>query len=250
MKIRCSQIGQIMTNPQTKKDKDAGNLGATVKSFCITLLAQKYGREQDITNKYLEKGKSVEDDSITLFSKFTGTFYDKNETRFDNDYLTGEPDIIHNGAVYDIKSCWDLVTFTKHMYSTLDKHHEMQLQGYMDLTGCKKAYVVYCLTNATATLISDEKSRAFYKYGNTDSEEYIEDCKQIERNMIYDLPQFLKDNPGFDLDSDPETWDYDIDYKKRVHIKEVNYDPELIGRIYERVERVREYVKEIDFLNA
>jgi len=244
MKIRCSALGKIMTNPRTKADREAGLLSDTTKSYCLELLAQKYGRYKDINSKYLEKGLAVEEDSITLLSLLTNTLYLKNEDNLQNEFITGTPDIVKDGTVHDIKSSWSLESFLKAKYSKLDKGYELQLQGYMALTGCKQAKLHYCLVNATATLIDDEKRRLFYQYGDTDNPKYINDCQQVERNMIYDLPKFMKDNPNYDLAS--TNWSYDIPAEKRLHTIDIDYNFELMESVYERVKKVNEYLSEID----
>jgi len=245
MKIRCSQIGKIMTDPKTKADKEAGKLSETTKSYCLELLAEKYGRKKDITSKYLEKGIAVEESSITLLSLLTKKMYRKNAERFSNDYLTGTPDLVVQGELLDdIKSSWDLNTFLKAKHSPINKMYYYQLQGYMALTGAKVANLRYCLVNATPSLIDDEKKRLFYALGTNESDEYKEGAKQIERNLIYDMAEFIRINPWYDLDS--TDWDYDLPAEKRLHTITVYYDPQLIDDIYQRVERIRDYMETIN----
>ncbi len=277
MKIRCSSIGKIMTggngitekqlitlNTLKAKEKRTDKqqetlqelinkrdtpppLSETTKKYCLELYAESLGRRRDIQSKYLSKGIAVEDDSITLLSMLTNKFYTKNTKRYNNAFITGEPDLVPDqDELDDIKSSWDLVTFLNvRQNPTPDPNYYGQLQGYMELTGRKRANLRYCLVNATPTLIDDEKRRLFYQCGDTESQYYKDGCKQIERNMIFDLPLFMKQNPYYDLSV--TDWSHDIPMQSRLHTITIDYDPEYIKKVYARVERVREFIKESAF---
>ena len=63
MKIRCSSLPKIMTNPRTKSEV----LSETAKSEMIKIAKEDfYGYSVQMTNKYVEKGIEVEDKSIEL----------------------------------------------------------------------------------------------------------------------------------------------------------------------------------------
>src|SRR5687768_9189256 len=112
--IRCSSLGKLMTEPKSAADKKAGNLGATAKKHLIEVYVNKvYGRQKDISTKYMEKGLAVEEDSITLYSRITKRMFKKNKERLRNAYIEGEPDIFLGPSiqkaelVVDTKSSWD-----------------------------------------------------------------------------------------------------------------------------------------------
>ena len=51
-KIRCSGIAQIMSSPRNKKDKEAGLLSQTSKTYCEEWLKEQiYGVKKSIDNK-------------------------------------------------------------------------------------------------------------------------------------------------------------------------------------------------------
>ena len=71
--------------PELEKVKDLVKLSETTKTHLIDkFVSYKYGRNTDIKNKYITKGLEVEEDSITLFSQYSKTFYRKNEERLTN----------------------------------------------------------------------------------------------------------------------------------------------------------------------
>jgi hypothetical protein len=105
-KIRCSAIGQIMTNSKAKNE----TLSQTAKTYLeMWAKEQVYGRRQEIKSKYLDKGNQVEQKGIEFINKhlFPNDFMLKNDIHFDNDYMTGTPDVIMQDLIIDIKSSWD-----------------------------------------------------------------------------------------------------------------------------------------------
>lgn len=152
-KIRCSAISLIMTEPRSKSE--------ALSQTCISYLEQwvkeqLYNTKKQINSKYLTKGNEVEIEAIEYYAEVKDLgFVLKNQDYFENDFITGTPDLITNGVVYDFKSSWDCFTFP--LFETkVDKNYEAQLQGYMDLTGLKKAKLVYTLQNTPDQLQWDE----------------------------------------------------------------------------------------------
>ena len=107
--IRCSSIGNIMTEPKEKAAKDAGELSKTAKTHLKNVYIQeKYGREKDIVTKQMQKGIEVEEESITLLSRFQKKMLVKNEERLNNDYITGLPDIYEGESIRNADSITDI----------------------------------------------------------------------------------------------------------------------------------------------
>ncbi len=57
-------------------------------------IQQKYKRYKDISNKYIEKGVAVENDSIDMWRRERKQIVFKNEHMFTNDYIKGTPDLL------------------------------------------------------------------------------------------------------------------------------------------------------------
>jgi len=146
MKIRCSSLPKIMTNPRVKSEV----LSETAKSEMIKIAKEDfYGYSSQMTNKYVEKGIEVEDKSIELLSLVKFAQYTKNKVRLHNDFLTGECDINDEASdeIIDIKSSWSLETFPALPSDINIKDYEMQLRGYMMLYNRSKASVCYCMVS-------------------------------------------------------------------------------------------------------
>ncbi len=228
-KFRCSALYQLMTEPKLKADKEAGNLSETTKSYLIDLFVEeKYGRQQDVFNKYMQKGLLVEEDAITLYSRVTKKFFRKNEDRLENDFIKGTPDLftgedIQNAIeVIDIKSSWDIFTYFRNFVKDLPPAYYWQLQGYMALTGALTARVAFCLVDTPDVMINDEKRKLMWKMGvATDMDDtYIEACDHMERLMKYG----------------------DIPNERKVCEYVFSRDEDAIAKIYTKVSKAREYL--------
>lgn len=126
-------------------DRSGKNMGETAKSYVKDWLREQiYGHPKEIHSKYLVKGRLLEDEAIRFYIESTGSpFLLKNDEQFENDFFTGEPDVIDE-VIYDFKNSWDAYSFPLFETSP-DKGYYAQLQGYMALTGLKKAKLVHVL---------------------------------------------------------------------------------------------------------
>ena len=108
-KIRCSAIGLIMATSKVK-----GQLSKTAQTYAQEWLKQEiYGRRKEISSKYLDKGNQLEDESIQfLVNNSDYGFIVKNEEHFENDFLTGTPDIILPQEIIDMKKQLGLLHFS------------------------------------------------------------------------------------------------------------------------------------------
>ena len=225
--IRASSVGYLMTEPQSKADKEAGLLSKTAQKHLLDVyIAEKYGRKKDIQTKQMKKGIEVEQDSIDLLSMYLKMPFSKNEQRFTNDYITGFPDIIDNDRIIDIKSSYDLWTFIGNIPDKLDSLYHWQMQSYMWLTGAKSAVIAYCLVNTPESIIEQEKYYMLKKMdvATEENPEYVKEAMKIEFNMSFD----------------------DISIDERVLMFNVSRNEDDILRIQQKVEKAREYLRELE----
>ena len=206
------------------------SLGDTATSYLKEVyIWEKYGKEPiggAERSKYTMKGKLVEEESIMMLSRIDSQAYSKNDTRFKNMYLTGEPDIIHQTKIIDIKSSYDFATLLSNIGKPLNSLYEYQVTGYMALTGASEAEVCYCLVNMPQEMINSDKKRIFYALNATteESPEYLRQVAKLENNTSFD----------------------EIPIQERLVRFPVQRDEELITKIYKRVEACREWLKEFD----
>jgi hypothetical protein len=225
--IRASSVGYLMTEPQSKADKEAGLLSKTAQKHLLDVyIAEKYGRKKDIQTKQMKKGVEVEQDSIDLLSMYLKMPFTKNEQRFTNDFITGLPDIIDNDRIIDIKSSYDLWTFIGNIPDKLDSLYYWQMQSYMWLANAKSAIIAYCLVNTPSSIIEQEKYYMLKKMdvATEENPEYVREAMKIEFNMSFD----------------------DISIDERVLMFNVSRNEDDILRIQQKVEKAREFLVELE----
>ena len=246
--FRASQLGKLMTDARTKT-----GLSETTKSALLEVyVQQKYNRYKEISNKYIEKGIAVENDAIDMWRRHRGEIVFKNEEMFVNDFIKGTPDLLikddETGLVVnvpDIKSSWDIHTFMDAMKNDISKDYYWQGQAYCWLTGAPRATFCYVLVSAPIEMINDEKYRLSRRLNLIDPQgdpTFIKKAKSIERNMIYDMPRFMRQYPDANLETPQDEWAFDIPIAERIHEKVVEFDAEAIAKLQERVPMWREYL--------
>ena len=193
-------VGKLLTEPKLKRDKEAGLLGQTTKTYLDELFIKLlFGRKKDFSSKEIIKGLMNEEDSLGLVQEVKSitskgnVFLGKNKKTIENDYLIGTPDYIGNDYILDVKTSWDMFTF---MSSSITKLYEWQIKAYCLIEGLEKGELSYCLTNTPSHLIASEIRKVYYSMGVIDEEndkDYIEAVKQIEYNHNFnDIPSILK----------------------------------------------------------
>lgn len=190
--FRCSSLGALMTDSRDKKEL----IGETAKKELMRVyVGEKYGRFDEIDSKYLEKGNTVEEESITTISRVTKLLFKKNTERVSNDFVTGLPDLYKGESitkadiVRDAKSSWSMNTFMNAKNDkNVNKNYFWQLTGYMWLTGAKYSYIDYCLNNTPYQLVENELRKESYKYIDNDTPAWVE--LQIIANHVYDKETF------------------------------------------------------------
>ena len=217
MKIRASRIAGIMTEPKLKSE--AGKLSQTAKSYIEELyIFNTFGRSKDTDNKYTQKGVAVEPASIELYNSVCGKNVMKNILGYQNEFITGTPDIVTDSRVIDIKSSWSIHTFPFFDDKAGDKYY-WQMQGYMWLTGHEVADVVYCLVDTPEDIISDEARKLAYR-----------------GFMIEEALDIVKSEMTYS----------DIPADHRVKVFHVFRNQEDINKIAEKVELCREYYNSLE----
>ncbi len=249
--FRASSIGRLMTEPRSKSE----GLSATAKEELVKIyLWHRYRRMEEISSKYMDKGNLVEAEAIDIWRRYRGLVVFKNQETLKNEYCSGTPDLIVKNpdgtvqCVPDIKSSWSLQTFTSSRMSSLDKNYYWQGQVYCWLTGAPYAVFCFVLANAPLKLVQDEKYRLARNMGvidDAESPEFHRKCMHIERNMIYDMPAFLKEYPYANLDTPLDLWTHDIPVAERIHEIRVDFDHEAVEKIKEKAPLWRNYINEL-----
>jgi hypothetical protein len=215
MKIRCSALGRLMTAPRNKTEL----LSQTAKSYIQELvLEHKYGIKKEFSSRYTDKGLQCEDEAITLVNDVLGLgFIFKNEEHFQNDWITGTPDVNTNDILLDVKCSYEASTFPFFETEIPTPAYFYQLQGYLWLTGKTEALLCYCLINTPIEIVEDEVRREHWKHKVIDEDLEIRDFVQKKHNF----------------DQIPDN--------RKVKVFKVERDETIIWAIQNKVEEARIY---------
>lgn len=268
-KIRASAIGQIMTEAKDQitskqiatlddyRKRNAGEgrpltdnqkktltelekkmakgpqLSETCKQYVREwYIQEKYKRKKLVATKAMMKGNENEIDSMVELAKFNKVkAYFKNEQNFENEFMTGTPDIILKEEIIDIKSSYDLMTFHKGegvKTATSYTGYGWQLMGYMALTGKHKATLAYVLTNSPEWIVESEVKKAWHQMHIESEEEqdYFDKVVEPEIRALHHYGEAY---------GKPE-----VPLSERVIQYSLEYDKEAVERIKERVELIND----------
>jgi hypothetical protein len=218
-KIRASALSKIMTKPKEK----TALLSKTAESYLEQWTAEKlFNREAEIKSKYIEKGNLCEEQSIEALAKHLGVgLLLKNDRRVENNFFTGEADIVTPNFLADVKSSWDCFTFPLFETECPEIAYYYQAQVYMHLYGIEKYYLCYYLADAPHGLIESEARKESYKLGFTEMQESIFDA--FEKKMTYS----------------------DIPEQHRIKIFNIEFDPSVIETAIGKHSLCVDYIKQL-----
>ena len=212
-KFHPSSLKLLMTNSRSKSEP----LSETAKGCLHEIYIEEvFGRRKTISSAAMKKGTAVETDSLDLLQSVTGEVYFKNQSTIENEYLIGTPDVIDkkNSKIVDIKSSWDIWTYSRVTGDSALKDYAWQVKGYMWLTETRSAQIVYALVNTPEFLIADQ----LYKMSFTLPPDT--DMEQFRPNFIFD----------------------DIPSEMRIKQFEVAYFEEEMSELRSRLDLCREYL--------
>jgi hypothetical protein len=180
MKWRPSSLGKLMTQPKAKSEV----LSETAKSYIKTKAKEDYfGYSTHLQTKPMLKGTDWEEESIALVNQVKGTFYVKNKERFENEFLTGEPDIILDNSIIDIKTSWSLDTWPATPEEGINAQYEWQIRGYLWLLDKPVGYLIYCMIDTDDVLLGDWDNKFIHKVSHIDPVKRIT-VLEYQRNTI------------------------------------------------------------------
>jgi hypothetical protein len=142
MKWHPSSLGKLMTTPKSKTE----NFNQGAKTYIRQVAKQDFfGYRVELDNKYINKGKDQEQDSIDLLNAVRFTNYHKNIFRLEDEYLTGECDILADDRIIDVKTSWNLETWPATPGEAHDNEYEWQGRAYLMLYEREIFELVFCL---------------------------------------------------------------------------------------------------------
>lgn len=215
--FRASQVGKIFSSKGDWTDTNK-------KALTEIYVQETTGFRMDITNKYWEKGTFCEPEARDLVQILhPNVFFPKNSIRKENDYISGEWDIVAGDIVYDTKVAWDYLSFSN---AKLSIEYEWQLRCYMWILGLPKARLAYCLVNTPEHILYSEYNRIKWKNGfiDEDNPTYVAMCEEFKKLHTFDH----------------------IPATQRIRIWEIEHDQEKIDKILiPRIDKGREMLNKM-----
>ncbi len=186
MKWRASQIGKLMTTSRSKTDA----LSQTAKSYIEQLAKEDFfGYTSPIVNRYLDKGTNQELESINLLNAVRFENYEKNTLRIENDFITGECDIVTNERIIDIKTSWSIDTFPELPEDIDSNQYEWQGRAYMLLYNRFEFELVFCMVSTWDEFLTQYDDKTLHMVDHIDPRKRItsmlfERDFELEQQMI------------------------------------------------------------------
>lgn len=140
------------------KPRSGGGLSETAKTHVKQLVIESvYGFGRSISNKYTRKGQMMEDEAISSVGLVTGDFLFKHEGRVENDFISGECDVLLPNGIVDTKCSWSADTFPwfydDAVKAVKESGYDWQMRGYMWLYDRPAAEVIYVLLPTPVDLL-------------------------------------------------------------------------------------------------
>ena len=210
-------------NGLLEKRNQPFKFGATALSYIKECwLRDTYGFEECVSSPAIQKGHLCEDEGIGIATRHLedGGFRCKNERSFEDDWLTGTPDIITDTHIEDIKCSFTLKTFSDIDSKTYNPIYHCQLQAYMSLVGRDKARLIYTLCPTPYELVQEEIKRHWFAHNCDDANEhYLEAERKITAS-----------NAAVDL----------IPESQRIKVFEFDRNDMFIEKLRKRIEQARD----------
>jgi hypothetical protein len=226
---------------------------------CKTHLRQKmievkFKRYQDVDNKYMTKGRELEEEAITFYSILKGKVFENNKERVTNDYFSGEIDIAWKDEgkvtrITDIKNSYNVHTFFKNE-EDIKKQNYYQGIGYLDLYPTARMFsIANILLNNTPSQVLLDLHRESYKWDEGDTPVWRE--LQIIKNHIYtkkEFDEFCTMRGGIPVEGKAkEVYDSFVEIPNKDRIIEHSFarNEEEIQAVHKRIDECRLYLQMI-----
>jgi len=235
IKFRASSWGNLLSEPVSKADKEAGKLSLTCQKELLKIYRKVVydWDEDDITTFAMEKGTAVQTTSIEMYSKVAGQFFIENSENLENQFFTGTPDVylgddIRNADIVDdMKNSCLLSNFIDKTVETVTPAQKCQLNVYYDLCNASGGNIVHALVSLPNDMFQKECQKLLWKMSNNGeiateyAPEYLYEVERLKKKFIYDH----------------------IPIEERIFIQPVPRDEELIQKMKDKVPILRKWLE-------
>jgi hypothetical protein len=138
-KITASRFGDVLTQPRTKKDKEAGVMSKTARAYMLELIAEVLtGETRQLEGVALDWGTAHEPEARDEYELYC--FAEVEEVGFinfpDMDRVGGSPDgFVGNDGLIEIKCPYNPVNHVRYLLGEpIPKQYIAQMQGNLMIT--------------------------------------------------------------------------------------------------------------------
>lgn len=157
--FRSHSLAEIMIDPKNKGEVLSQGAKTHIRKIAKQILFGVPAEAFKVENKFLVKGVACEGSAIALLNTVRGSRYAKNTERRENQWISGEPDIVADDHGVDIKCSWSIDTFPLTAEEGEDKTYEWQCRAYMMLFDRPRWEIAYCLVDTPDNLLGYEDWR-------------------------------------------------------------------------------------------
>lgn len=162
-KIRASAVSQIMADPKTIKQKEAGEISQGAKTYLENWVrSEVYERRENIEISATRKGTEMEAAAIEKINSHLGIELKKNAEWRQDDHFTGECDCISDDAIWDVKNSF---TFAQQPIFEMqpEKKYLEQGQVYLELFGKENFTLARVFCTSPLWILEKELKTAMYQ---------------------------------------------------------------------------------------
>lgn len=169
--------GKILSQKQTAhmvelEGKETNKSKLALSDSCISYLMTEYawitermipvGKEQ-LNLVAAKKGNMTEVAGILLLAQVDQLEYRIHKERIYNDFLSGEIDayvgehVMMAEIIADNKSSWDYPTYLVKLHKPIEREHDFQVKGYMNISGARIGFVSHTLIDCPDEIIEEAR---------------------------------------------------------------------------------------------
>lgn len=205
---RADGVGKPLTELQKVEmvslvEKEENGKKVILSDTCIDYLMIEYAwivekmiptGKESLDLVAIKKGNLAEYDSMVLLTRLDKLPYKQHKERIYSKFLSGIIDIYLGDHVMaashiaDLKNSWDYPVFLQKIKKKLDPHQDLQVKGYMSITGAGTGEITHTLVNTPDVIIEDMKWKVAKKMNalTIESPEFIEEWIKWEHSMRFD----------------------------------------------------------------
>jgi hypothetical protein len=182
--------------------KEGNKSKLVLSDSCVSYLMTEYAwitegmipvSKEQLNLVAAKKGNMTELSGISLLIQIDKLEYKIHKDRIYNEFLSGQIDayvgeeVMKAIIIADNKSSWDYPTYLVKLHKPIEREHDYQVKGYMDITGAQAGFISHTLVDCPEGLIEDARWALTRKLNaaTPESPEVLEEWPKWVRSMKF-----------------------------------------------------------------